>query len=284
MFGNDADDMRTPGIGIDPRVMIGDLSNDQITYSIDRIKLVNTIMKNIKTRLSRDHETYEELRNAYYILNRQAAIAGGVISRFIGGVYVDRSVIGQEKETQPFTPVSLKDQKRAMEALKTYIFAPNAFKAPSELYNYIAKQRRGFNFFGSTEDPKIHQQILGYQKRVLAHILHENTLQRITDSELYGNKYTLSAFMTDLNNAIFQQDLRKNVNSFRQNLQTAYTKMLLKILVGKSTKHTSTSKSMALYNLTKIRSWVSDGIGDISTKAHKNQLKLLISNSLKEVK
>jgi hypothetical protein len=33
-FGNDADDMRSPGKAIDPRVMIGDLSNDQIGYSI----------------------------------------------------------------------------------------------------------------------------------------------------------------------------------------------------------------------------------------------------------
>ena len=28
IFGNDADDMRSPGKAIDPRVMIGDLSND----------------------------------------------------------------------------------------------------------------------------------------------------------------------------------------------------------------------------------------------------------------
>ncbi|CAM1374513.1 zinc-dependent metalloprotease [Tenacibaculum xiamenense] len=285
IFGNDADDMRAPGKAIDPRVMIGDLSNDQITYSIDRIKLANNIMKDIKSRFSNEGETYEELRNAYFILSGQAATAGGVISRFIGGVYVDRSVIGQEGGTQPYTPVSLEDQKRAMNALKTYVFAPNAFKAPADLYNYLARQRRGYNFFGGPEDPKIHAQVLRYQKNVLNHILHRNTLQRITDSELYGNEYTLSAFMTDLNNAIFKADLYKNVNSFRQNLQTEYTKMLLNMVVGKKSKgYTNAAKAMALYNLNKIKSWVSNGTGNISTKAHKNQLKLLINNSLKEVK
>lgn len=283
IFGNDADDMRSPGKAIDPRVMTGDLSNDQIKYSIDRIKLATNMMKNIKQRFSKNGETYEELRNAYYILNGQAARAGDVISRFIGGVYVDRAVSGQESANQPYTPVSLADQKRAMNALKTYVFAPDAFKAPKDLYNYLARQRRGFNFFSGSEDPKIHAEVLSYQKRILNHILHKNTLQRISDSELYGNQYKLASFMTDLNNAIFKADINTNVNSFRQNLQTEYTKMLLKIISSKS-KYTNASKSMALYNLNKVKSWVSNGVGNIATRAHKNQLKLLINNSLKDFK
>src|SRR5690606_2837269 len=32
-FGNDADDMRSPGGGIDPRVMVNDMSNDMIAYA-----------------------------------------------------------------------------------------------------------------------------------------------------------------------------------------------------------------------------------------------------------
>lgn len=283
IFGNDADDMRSPGKAIDPRVMTGDLSNDQIKYSIDRIKLANNMMFTIKQRFAKEGQTYEELRNAYYILNGQAARAGDVISRFIGGVYVDRAVSGQENASQPYTPVSLADQKRAMDALKTYIFAPDAFNAPKDLYNYLAKQRRGFNFFARSEDPKIHAEVLSYQKRVLNHILHRNTLQRISDSELYGNQYKLATFMTDLNNAIFKVDVNTNINSFRQNLQTEYTKMLLK-MVNEKSKYTNASKAMALYNLNRIKSWVSNGVGNIATKAHKNQLKLLINNTLKDVK
>ena len=41
MFANDAEDMRSAGYGIDPRAMINDLTNDPITYSIQRIQLVN---------------------------------------------------------------------------------------------------------------------------------------------------------------------------------------------------------------------------------------------------
>ncbi|WP_299012301.1 zinc-dependent metalloprotease [uncultured Polaribacter sp.] len=285
IFGNDADDMRAPGKAIDPRVMIGDLSNDQIRYSVDRIELVNKMMKDVKLRFANKGESYEQLRQAYYILSGQAATAAGVISRFIGGVYVDRAQPNQKGATQPYTPVSLQDQKRAMNALKKYVFAPDAFTAPKDLYNYLARQRRGYNFFGGPEDPKIHEQVLSYQTRVLAHIMHPNTLQRITNSELYGNEYKLSTYMTDLNNAMFKQDIYGSVNSFRQNLQAAYTKGLISVISGRtSSRYSVAAKSMAIYNLNTIKTWVSNNRGNVATKAHKTHLKTLITNTLKEVK
>jgi hypothetical protein len=69
IFGNDADDMRSPRKAIDPRVMIGDLSNDQITYSINRFELVSSMMKNLKTQFTKKGETYEDLRRVYYTLH-----------------------------------------------------------------------------------------------------------------------------------------------------------------------------------------------------------------------
>jgi hypothetical protein len=285
IFGNDADDMRSPGKAIDPRVMIGDLSNDQITYSINRFELVNSMMKNLKTQFTTQGETYEDLRRAYYTLHNQSAVAGGVISRFIGGVYVDRSTFGQEGGTQPYTPVSLSDQKRAMEAMKKYIFAPDAFNTPKDVYNFLAKQRRGYNFFAGPEDPKIHEQVLAYQTKVLAHIMHPNTLQRISNSELYGNDYKLSSFMSDINNIMFKPDVYGSINSFRQNLQAVYTKRLIDMISGKaSSRFTVAAKSMAIYNLKNIKIWVRNGKGDLATKAHKNHLKILITNTMKEIK
>jgi len=242
-------------------------------------------MKNLKSRFTKKGETFEELRRAFYTLHNQTRVAGGVVSRFIGGVYVDRATFGQKGATQPYTPVSLKDQKRAMDALQKYIFAPNSFDTPNDVYNYLAAQRRGYNFFSGTEDPKIHEQVLGYQTSILAHIMHPNTLQRLSNSELYGNEYKLSTFMTDLNDMMFKQDIYGSVNSFRQNLQAVYTKQLIGMVTGKaSSRFTVASKSMAIYNLEKIKSWVSNNRGDIATKAHKNHLKTLITNTMKEIK
>ncbi|WP_445455922.1 zinc-dependent metalloprotease [Flavobacterium sp. HNIBRBA15423] len=286
IFGNDADDMRSPGKAIDPRVMIGDLSNDPISYSIDRFILVDNMMKEAKTKFTKTGESFQELRRIYYLLSNQKRIAAGVISRYIGGVYVDRAMAGQENGTQPFTPVSLKDQKRAMNALETYAFSPNAFSAPNDLYNFLAMQRRGYNFFNGPEDPKIHAQVLSYQESILDHILHYNTLQRIVDSELYGNEYKLSAFMNDLNNAIFKADANSNINTFRQNLQAEYTNRLINIVKNDpKNRNSNVVKSMALYNLKNIRKMMSLANSvDLATKAHKEYLVTLIDNNLKEIK
>lgn len=282
IFGNDADDMRSSSYGIDPRVMIFDQSSDPITYFIDRIELADNMLKNAKDKFTKEGETYQELRRVYYSLSAQKANAGNVFSRYIGGIYVDRAVVGQEGGTKPYIPVSLKDQKRAMEAISKYIFAPSAFDVPNDLYNYLARQRRGFNY--TPEDPKIHSQVLSYQNRVLKHLLNPTTLERIIDSELYGNEYTLSRFMTDLNNAIFKADIYGNVNSFRQNLQLEYTNMLIDMLTEKQNdRYTNNAKSMALYNLKAIRNMASP-FGDTASKAHKEHLRTRIYNALKEIK
>ena len=284
-FGNDADDMRSPGKAIDPRVNTGDLSNDQITYSVNRITLVNGMFEKLKGRYTENGKSYNDLRIAHAILMGQYAQAGNVISRFIGGVYVERAQQGQPDATQPFTPVSYADQKRAMKALNDHIFSKDAFKTPDNLYNYLARQRRGFGFFAGPEDPKIHATVLRFQRNIMRHILHPNTLQRIKDSELYGNSYDLSEFMRDLNKGIFASDIYGTVNSFRQNLQMEYTKMLISILDTKSGRtYSNASKSMALYNLKTIKNMVANANGDISSKAHKSHLKTLITNALDDVK
>jgi len=192
---------------------------------------------------------------------------------------------GQAGETQPYTPVSYKDQKRAMKALKDYLFAPNANTAPVDLYTHLARQRRGFNLGRGTEDPKIHNLALSRQMGVLYHVLHPNTLQRIVDSELYGNNYKISEYMSDLNKAIFVADINTSVNSFRQNLQIEYTNMLIEMLTGKSSgRFNNVAKSMAVYNLKTIRRYAANGLGDLATKAHKTHLKTLIDNAMKEIK
>lgn len=283
-FGNDADDMRSSSRGIDPRVMVNDLSNDPIKFSIDRFKLNARIMTELKDRFLKDGSTYEDFRRGYYSLNSQSSTAGTVISRFIGGVYVDRSVVGQKGGKQPYTPVSYTDQKRAFNALKNYVFAPNSFNVSNEIYNMLARERRGFDFFSGPEDPKIHDQVLGYQTRALSHLLHPNTLQRIIDSELYGNQYKLTEFMTDLNDAMFKQDINGNINTFRQNLQAVYVTRLIEMVSGKNnSRYKIPAKSMAIYNLEKLMKNLKNKSGDISTKAHKNHLRKLISNSLKDI-
>ena len=264
---------------MDPRVNTGDLSDDAIGYSIDRFETVRNLLKNLKDETLDDGDTHQELRQNFYILSGQYAGASKVISRYVGGVYVDRSLVGQEGGTQPFTPVAYADQKRAMEALNEYVFAADAWEVPSDLYNYLAMQRRGYNFFSNPEDPKIHSLVMSIQNQALRHLLHPNTMQRLVDSELYGNTYDLGEMMTALHNGIMRSDINGSVNTFRQNLQIEYATKLASI-VGDDKRYSHPARSMALYNLRQVDRMASNNAGNTLSRAHKLHLKSIAAEVL----
>jgi hypothetical protein len=228
---------------------------------------------------TREGQSYQELRNAFMTLMGQYRVQTGVMTRQIGGVYRDRAFIGQEGGTKPFIPVPVEMQKEAMKSLSTYLFAPDAFDTSHDVYSYLQIQRRGFNFFGGGEDPKIHDLVLSMQGNALSHLLNHNTMKRVTDSRTYGNTYAVADVVSDLTDAVFAADARGNVNTFRQNLQIDYVNRLVAILG--SDNHDHIAKSAALYNLQNIKSMM-DNKGRVNneTRAHAAHVKLLIEKAL----
>ncbi|MBI3005930.1 MAG: zinc-dependent metalloprotease [Ignavibacteriales bacterium] len=281
MFGNDADDMRSPGAGIDPRVMINDMSSDAVSYSIDRLKLTNTVIGKIKTKYSKPGQSYHELRNAFLIATGQYSSMVSVISRFVGGVYVDRGFVGQTKTGKPLTPVSRADQKKAMQALKTHLFSPGAFKTADDLFGLLQVQRRGFSFFGTTEDPKLTDRVLNIQRNVVNHLLHPVVMKRLNDSRMYGNQYSLAEMMSDLTDGIFQEDLKTEVNVYRQNLQLEYVNRLTAVLTpeGKS-RYNYTAQSQAVFQLKAIERMLKvRQRGNAETAAHTQHILMLVQKA-----
>lgn len=103
-------------------------------------------------------------------------------------------------------------------------------------------------------------------------------MMRITDSALYGNSYTLTEMMGDLTAAIFQDDSRGTVNSFRQELQVMYVNALIKILNG--TDHDYIAQSNAYANLKELRGDMARWRGDAATRAHRDHIAYLIDKAL----
>jgi hypothetical protein len=279
-FGNDADDMRAPGKAIDPRVNVNDLSSDAIGYAEDRFMLVNNIIPKLKNKYSKDGRGYAELRARYNTLNGQRNAMISAVSRYVGGVYVDRSFVGQTTTAKPFTPVPLATQKRAIAVLTKNVFAPDAFKGDAYLIPYLQSQRRGYNFFSSTEDPKLNATYNSLAGSALMHILHPVTMQRITNSRLYGNQYSLAEVMNDLTSGIFNADLKGNVNTYRQYLQTTFVKNVVQIADPKAPVD-DVAKAAARYTLKKLKTKLAGAVStNEETKAHRNNMVYLIDEAL----
>ena len=281
-FGNDADDMRSPGGGgIDPRVMINDMSNDMVAYAEERFGLVNTLMGKLKVKYSKPGKSYAELRSRFGMLMGQRFGMAQSVSRFIGGVMVDRSFVGQDTKDKPFTPVSAAYQKKAMALLAKYVFAPDAFADDAPLYPYLQLQRRGFNFFGVPEDIKPQNTVMGMQVAAIAHILSANTLSRINNSSLYGNTYSVAEVLNDMTNAVFKADLKTNVNLFRLNLQTEFVKGIAAIVTTATSPYDNTSKAVMYSTLRKIKGLLATAVSaNEQTRAHRSNLLFLIDKAL----
>lgn len=281
-FGNDGDDMRAPGKAMDPRVNVNELTSDAIGYAEDRFKIVNQVMSKLVQKYTKDGQSYAELRTRYGVLLGQRFGMVSAVSRYIGGIYVDRSFPEQKSTTKPYTPVDLATQKRAMDVLTKYVFAPNAFDADAQVYAYLQPQRRGFTQNGTGDDYRITDNLLQVQAAgALSHLLHGATLQRITNSRLYGNQYSVASMMSDLQKGIFNADIATNVNVYRQYLQTYFARQLVSMVNPQSQQFDDVSKASALYTMKKIKTQLATAVStNEETKAHRANLQFIIENAL----
>jgi len=276
VFGNDADDMRSPGYGIDPRVNIWDMSGDAIGYARMRIEHLKTIHTSMLDRYD-GYTSWQPLSNGHRTLVNQWAQAARVIASYIGGVYVERLPPGSDRV--PYLPVSLAEQKRAMQVLRDLVFVDTVFDA-SAVFSRLQPQRRGFDFLGAPEDPKLHRSILAAQRLVLNYLLHPRALQRMTDSRLYGNEYDVATMLSDLSDAIFEADLKGDVTTRRQNLQIEYAMRLAGMLRG-GTRVDHVGRSAVHFQLERIQAWMKKKRGgNIETRAHTGHVIFIVEQAL----
>ncbi|HJM15120.1 MAG TPA: zinc-dependent metalloprotease [SAR86 cluster bacterium] len=278
MFANDSEDMRSAGYGIDPRAMINDLTNDPITYSAQRIELVNHAQKELPNKFSNKAKSWEEYRNAHKIILREHQRALEVVSRYIGGVYVERSNPQDPNRKEPYTPTPSEEQRRAMSVLSKHAFSSEAFPINASLLSKVQLERRMFDLRGEHEDPQMHKIILGIQNKVLDHILSAWTLSRITDTQLYGNDYSVYEVIDDLTEAIFLEDMNSEVSSIRRNLQTSYVRRLIGILAADYYDEFATAAAYS--SLRDIEKLMKKSSSHEPTKAHRRLIHWIIDSGL----
>lgn len=279
-FGNDADAMFSSSSGIDPRINAWDLSSDVFTYAKDRIALCQKTLSKLSERMMEEGESYEKFYTGYRMLLGQEYLALRPLSRYIGGVQIDRNMVGQKEGVAPFTPVPLAQQKQAMNMIIEHGLSPGAFTVPGNIYKHLQSQRRGWEFWGRTEDPKILERIGSYQSILMSHLLHPTVMKRMNNTLHYGNAYTVAQMLDDLTGGIFDADLKSNnVRPARQNLQLKYVNALISGLSGGS--YDQISKSAMLYQLDEIRDMMNSNKGKtVDTKAHRKHVTYLIDKAL----
>jgi hypothetical protein len=281
-FAMDAEAMVAPERGMDPRVLMYDESATPVAAGRQRIELVYATEPLLFQRLARDNSTWQEMHDAHGRLTGEIGLQGLIAASWIGGVFSDKSVQGQPGAAVPLQPVPLERQLAAMQLLRDEIFAPDAFSFSPAFYQHLQRARRQDNFWEQPQSPPLHARVLEQQKRALDHLLHPNVMQRIADSQLYGNEYSLAQMTDDLTDAIFEVDIATSVNTRRQQLQGEYLGQLLAIIAENSeTGHTQVGRSAAMGQVLKIRNMLQDRPApDAPTRAHTAALLLAVQRAL----
>ena len=279
-YGTDGDAMGSPGYGIDPRAKRYDMSSDTVTYTEQRINIINNKINQLPDIFGEDGATYTELRAAFNSFTREKGRFFDSVSRLIGGVYSNRVVNGQPGDLTPYEAVSYEDQKRAMQLIASKLLANDAFSFDADVLKLLQPEKRPAYDpnENANDDPKLHNLVLGIQKNVLAHILSPNVMQRLSDSSKYGNKYSPREVLSDLHDGIYVK--KELPTSYKKNLQSAYVEGLIGALENGA--YDDISKS-ALYNaIVNIRDFSKSSLsfGDAETKEHYKYLNWKINNYL----
>lgn len=275
-FSTDED---TRGFDPDPHSFRFDMSNDLLEFAKHREKLVSEAMPGILDEMIEEGDGYEKARRAFGVLLSSHGQAMYVMSRYIGGVEVNRSHKGDKDAPPPFEVVDAAKQRAALKMLREHVFTDQPFNVPTELYNHLAPTR--FRHWGSEPvdrpDFPVHDVILMWQDRILSRMLSPVTLSRIYDAEVKlpsdKDAFTTAELLRSLTGSIFDNldsmgegeytDRKPAITSMRRNLQRSYMRQLSRLALNNGSAPED-CQALAFVELTRLKSRIDDVLnGDL---------------------
>jgi len=293
-YGTDEDVFGNSMTGIDPLCNQRDLSDDPIAFYRDEIALSKELWGKIEETFEKPGNRYQKMLAAFNRGWRSYYYASRILPKFIGGIYRNNYHVGDADGKLPFEPVPAARQKEAMEFLKQYIFAGDAFAFPAALLNKLQLERH--EDFGWSAgkvkrvDYPIHDKVFSYQKEPIDRLFNPTTLQRIQDIELRyepdQDKYTMTEIFTDLRRAIWREIVTKQkINSFRRRLQRYHLDKDIAMVLNNLPGVPEDARTLARHDLKVLQGAIPKALAnpalDLITKAHLEESKARIDAALK---
>ena len=245
-----ATDEDTRGIDPDPLSNRFDMSQDPIAYARMRAQLISEQWPKVIDETAKAGDGYQKVRQVFGVLLLNHGRAMHFVSRYIGGMYVNRAHKGDANAQAPFVIVEPAKQREALALLEEQVFSDKPFQFPPSLYSYLASTR--WSHWGTDvplrADYPVHEVISMWQDRILQQLMSPLTLDRLHDSELHlapdQDALTTAELLDRLTKAIFSEvdkmpegeytNRKPAISSLRRNLQREYLKRLSRLAMGNS--------------------------------------------------
>ena len=213
------------------REALGDNHVKSTQYGIANIKHIMTFIVDAAGQEGDDYQTLQELYGS--LLQQRNWMLGHVVN-WVGGIYSERKIYGQEGPV--YTPVPRERQVEALQYLLEEAFQTPQYLLDQDVLDLIQP-------FGSGNS------IMQGQRRMLMNLMSTSRLNRMAEMEATrsgSEVYAVDDMMTDLRKGIWQElgQNRVSIDMYRRNVQRAYLDVMEIQLPGTFIRSSSEGTAM----------------------------------------
>lgn len=235
-FASD-EDVEYDGHAVDPRIAQYMLTDKPLEWCESQLDLDRSFARTLDARFPAPQAPWDDARLALIRTTGNYMTCAGAMTHYIAGEHLSRARRGDVGATNPLTPVTRAEERRAYGDLDKYLFADNALPlSPTTLSRSVYSEYSSFSLFGATNyaprhDVSYAQMIAAYQNRALAYMFSPLVLARLADLPTKaspGTTMSLADLFTWTQGSIYG-DLAKNdlpKTQVRRNLQRRYAQLL----------------------------------------------------------
>ena len=259
----------------DPYVTRFDLGKDPIEYWELFLKDTEALVQVLPARFPRPNESYHEFTRLFFGTVSNYSRAATQLVRYVGALNIRRNFASDPNSQPPLQPMDGATQRRALQLLATYIFAPSAFNFPKGVYQLLAPTP--FTGAGSAipADAPARDFLSNIQRLTLTRLMSPDTLRRVVNNEFKAvnpdEAFTLAEMFDTLQGVIWAEaQSSQPVPALRRLLQRQHLQALVDMVV-KPSGVPDDAKMLARYHLTQLHDQLSrqlPNVKDTYTRAH----------------
>jgi hypothetical protein len=293
IYATDEDCFGNSTRAVDPYVTQFDMGKDPVEYWKGSIEISKEYWSRFAREFEKPGERYAKLRSLFGFAWGSFSNGSSNLARFIGGLSVNRSHVGDPGAKPPFVPVPAAKQREVMKFISDNVWSGTAFQFPPELFNKLMPTRLedfdGTMYQMQRLDYPYHSQVLRVQTMPLATIFSPATLFRLSDTEIHYAKgedvYTMVETFQDVRRAIWSEVAAgKNISGIRRNLQRAHLGILVDLVTNTTLPVPEDAVTLARVDLRTLKGAIGNALStgglDTITKGHLDDSLAMINAAL----
>jgi hypothetical protein len=292
-YASDEDVSWNNGHAADPRVETGELTSDQLGWTVVQLRLRHSLMSRYAQVLPKPGDAYEDVSTAFGRVLTQYLMLASKTAHFIGGQYLSRAHRGDPGADAPIVPVPLATQQRAFTILCDYLFSDRNLKfSPSLLNKLTYSEWSGYGYvewdtYGNLplwaynpppqHDFPLAERIGRAQTATIDELFQPLVLARLEHNPLLTSGHTLglAGFFDWMQGAIFREITSpgaQNISLLRRNVQSIYETKLIALVNSPAADAPPDAQALARLALRRLQAAAeakahAGGLDDV-TQAH----------------